>query len=184
MWGRIHTFGLFPSETVQFVRQAGKDFARGEGQNLIKKNARRKGTRGRGARPREGVESEPGAEGRIGRGRCGETTSPSENGGFRERAGISDAKTIRWGNGDLPCEPKNHSAAAFTAFTPTIAQQCGRVMPSRLSHRLMQVRTHETDVGQHVIVETGQQLQIAPVAPNCREPIEPSRHCRGCRGGS
>jgi hypothetical protein len=48
MWGRIHTFGLFPSETVQFVRQAGKDFARGEGQNLIKKTPAGRGPAGEG----------------------------------------------------------------------------------------------------------------------------------------
>src|ERR1700681_2877736 len=55
-------------------------FARREGQSLIKKTPAGRGPAGGGLGLERGSSPSQGAEGRIGRGRCGETTSPSENG--------------------------------------------------------------------------------------------------------
>jgi hypothetical protein len=68
--------------------------------------------------------------------------------------------------------------AAYDTFASAKIQQRGRVAPSRLGYRVMQVGTREADIRQDVVVKTGQQLDIAPMLPNDHQRFDPTHDAR------
>jgi len=66
-----------------------------------------------------------------------------------------------------------HVAPRETLMSTKI-QQHRRVTPSRLGDRVMQVGTRKAYICQHVVVKTGQQLNIAPTPPNDHQPFRPT----------